>query len=53
MPEKPLKSTFNRGMTTIPKKVREKMKLQEGDILLWQIRGDNEAAIKKVMLNES
>ena len=38
-----------KGLTTIPIKVRRALKIEEGDILIWEINKENNIAIIKVL----
>ena len=38
-----------KGLTTIPIKVRRALKIEEGDILVWEIDKENNIAIIKVL----
>jgi AbrB family looped-hinge helix DNA binding protein len=37
-------------MTTIPKEIRNRLHLTDGDILLWQLTGIGEVIVKKVLI---
>jgi len=42
-----ISTVFQFGKTTIPKEVREKLELKDGDKILWHINEDNNVIISK------
>jgi AbrB family looped-hinge helix DNA binding protein len=42
-----ISTVFQFGKTTIPKEVREKLELKDGDKILWHINEDNNVIILK------
>jgi AbrB family looped-hinge helix DNA binding protein len=42
-----ISAVFQFGKTTIPKGVREKLELKDGDKILWHINEDNNIIISK------
>ena len=39
---------YGEGRTTIPKEIRERLKITDGDKLLWYINEKGEVCVKKV-----
>lgn len=37
-----------KGQTTIPKKVREALRVRPGDLLLWEVQPGGKAAVRRV-----
>ena len=42
-----ISTVFQFGKTTIPKEVREKLELKDGDKILWHINEDNNVILLK------
>jgi len=42
-----ISTVFQFGKTTIPKEVREKLELKDGDKILWHLNEDNHVVILK------